>query len=169
MLKEKLPELLSPAGDLEAFYAAVNGGADAVYLGIDEFSARKRAKNFTFEELDEALDIAHKKNIKVFVTINTLIKDEEIPKVIDLINKLIERRVDGFIIQDIGLLNVLLENKQLLKDNGISLQLSTQASVYGPEGKQFFEDLGLDRVVIARETNINDFKNSRKDKGATRL
>lgn len=154
-MKKNLPELLAPAGNMDSFLAAVNGGADAVYLGLKEFSARKRAQNFDFDELQEALNIAHKNNVKVYITLNTLIKENELESVIETLNKLNKTDVDGIIIQDLGLLNILLKS-----DFNKSVQMSTQASIYGNNGAQFFEKLGVDRVVYARETALKEIEKS---------
>lgn len=159
----KNPEILSPAGNFNSFLAAINAGADAVYLGLKEFSARKRAENFSMEELREAIRIAHNLNKKIYITVNTLIKSNEYKDVINLVNHLILEEVDGFIIQDLGLLDYLLTVKKENDLPNLSVQLSTQASLNSEEGINFFNDLGLDRVVIGRETSLEDINDYYKN------
>jgi len=98
----KKPELLAPAGNVESFYAALNAGADAVFMGLQEFNARGRASNFTRPMLRLAIQKAHEKKIKVYVTLNVLIKNQEIGKLIDLLGFLDLVKIDGIIIQDWG-------------------------------------------------------------------
>lgn len=161
--KHHLPEILAPAGNPEALRAAINGGADAVYLGMKTFSARRRAGNFSFEDLEEGLALAHTCGVKVYVVVNTLIKDSELEAVNNLLARLSETDVDGLILQDIGLIWLV---RRFYPE--FSLQLSTQASVYGLEGARFFDALGFDRVVLARETGIEEAA-AMKDQLATEI
>ena len=97
-------ELLAPAGDLESLYAAISNGADAIYLGLDSFSARAYAKNFNKEDLEIAIKYAHLRNVKVYVTMNTLIYEDELEKAYAAIKRAYLANVDGLIIQDLALL-----------------------------------------------------------------
>lgn len=157
MNTKKIPELLAPAGSPEALKAAIAGGADAVYLGMTDFSARRKAGNFTLDELKEALILAHRHQVKIYVTINTLIKDSEFENLNKLLFELSRTQVDGLIVQDIGLIHFMH-----MYYPQFSVQLSTQASVYGLAGVQFFEALRLDRVVLPREMPIEEIKEIRE-------
>lgn len=150
----KKVELLAPAGSKEAFYAAINSGADSVYLGGKSFNARQYSENFSNEELAEIVRYAHNKDAKVYVTVNIILKDEEISEVLDYIFYLYEIDVDALIVQDLGLL--YLVNKYLPDFN---VNISTQASVYdkyGVEFLKFAENIG--RVILARELSINQIR-----------
>lgn len=143
---EKRVELLAPAGSIESFYAAVNSGADSVYLGGKFFNARYNSKNFEKDELTNIIRYAHNKNVKVYVTLNTVIKDTEI---IDLLNYAIflyENDVDAVIVQDLGVLYLL---NKFLPD--LNLNVSTQGVVYDEYGVKFFEHYKVKKVILARE------------------
>lgn len=146
-------ELLSPAGNAECFYAAINNGADAIYIGLDEFSARKNAENFTLDTLDEYLRYARLFGVKVYVAVNTLIKDEELSRYFDVVKRAYLLGVDAFIIQDIAFGNIL---KQNFPD--IELHLSTQAGINNAYGAEFAIENNFKRVVLARETKIDEIK-----------
>ena len=122
-------ELLAPAGGPEQFKAAVNAGADAIYLGGSLFNARIGAGNFTLEEMKEALDYGHLRGVRIYVTLNTLMNDDDIPKALKYASKLYELGVDALIIQDFGLGEAI---RTALPD--FELHLSTQATIYSPEG-----------------------------------
>jgi putative protease len=100
--KIRKPELLAPAGSLEAFFAAMEKGADAVYAGLTEFSARAKAKNFSLPQLEKIVGYAHSQQRKVYVTLNTLVKERELPKLIDVLSALSGIEPDGVILQDMG-------------------------------------------------------------------
>ena len=100
--QHKKPELLSPAGNMECFFAAVENGADAVYLGLKDFSARASADNFSIDDISKAIAYAHKKPIRVYIALNTLIKTNEFEKVVDYLIALDELQPDALIIQDLG-------------------------------------------------------------------
>ncbi len=153
MQNRKKIEILAPAGTKEAFIAAVEAGADAIYLGGQSFNARLRANNFDLLELEQAVDFAHKRHIKVYVTVNTLYNQKEIPKVIEYIISLYKIGVDAVIIQDLGLGYLV---KKIIPS--FELHLSTQGSVYDLNGSQKAYDLGYDRVVTARELNIKELE-----------
>ena len=142
----KKPELLAPAGTMDAIIAAINGGADAVYFGGKAFNARRNAENMTEDETRTAVALCHHRGVKVYVTLNILIKNSEFDALIDTLNFLKDLHVDGLIVQDIGLIYLLRHYYPEFK-----LQTSTQASVYGLEGTLFFQELGFSRVVLPRE------------------
>lgn len=146
-------ELLAPVGSMEALYAAVQNGANAVYLGGKLFNARQYASNFDFEELKEAVEYAHLRNVKVYVTTNILIDNKEMEEVIDYVKFLYEIDVDGIIVQDLGLAKLV---KELIPD--IEVHGSTQMTINNLEGAEFLHDMGFTRVVLARETPINEIR-----------
>ncbi|WP_406655862.1 DUF3656 domain-containing protein [Methanolobus sp. ZRKC2] len=152
------PELLAPAGDMESLIAAVENGADAVYLGIKDFSARAYAGNFTIEGFKEALDYAHLRGVKVYVTLNTLIKDTEVEKATNLMQILDELGTDAIIVQDIGLLSL---SRKLVPD--LPVHASTQMTIHNTEGVRFLQDLGVKRVVLARETTLDEIRDIRQN------
>ena len=128
-MKKKIPELLAPAGGMNQLVAAVENGANAVYLGGPLFNARIQADNFTEEKLEQAVDYAHLRDVKVHVTLNTLLKDEELLPALEYAAKLYEMGVDALIVQDLGLAYLL---RQYLPD--LPLHLSTQGSIYNLSG-----------------------------------
>lgn len=144
-------ELLAPAGNWEAFLAAMNNGADAVYLGGKSYSARQSADNFDLQQLEEAVQHAHLRDKKVYVTVNTLIDNEEFPAVLDYLYELHKRQVDAVIVQDIGL---VASCRRLLPD--LRLHASTQMTVHNAEGVIFCREQGIKRVVLARELSRED-------------
>lgn len=146
-------ELLAPAGSLEALKAAVNSGADAVYLGGTMFNARAYATNFSDEELEEAIRYAHLRNVSIYVTVNTLFYDEEFEAVMAYIDRLYLMNVDALIIQDLGLMNQV---KQLYPD--FEIHASTQASIHQLSGVEALAELGVERVVLARENTIEEIQ-----------
>ena len=146
-------EVLSPAGSIESFFASINGGADAVYLGLDKFSARKNAQNFTANNLPFYVDYAHILGVKVYVALNTLIKDSELEEFFEYAKFCYQTGVDAIIVQDMLLGKRL---KELLPD--LELHLSTQAGVNNLYGAQLAKDFGFSRVVLARETPFEEIK-----------
>ncbi|GIM31313.1 DUF3656 domain-containing U32 family peptidase [Paraclostridium bifermentans] len=146
-------ELLAPVGSFDALKAAVQNGANAVYLGGKEFSARASANNFDREELQEAVKYAHIRNVKVFVTANTLIKQNEIDDFLNYIKYLYDIDVDAVILQDIGMAKLI---KRLLPD--FELHASTQMVAHSLEDTLYLQNLGFDRVVLARELNIDEIE-----------
>ena len=147
----KIPELLAPAGTLESIRAAINGGADAVYFGGKAFNARRNAGNMDETEMTEAVALCRQYGVKVYVTLNILIKDEEFEDIVHYLNFLAGLGIDGLIVQDPGLIFLL---QKYFPD--FRLQTSTQGSVYGLEGTLFFEKLGFMRVVLPREMPISE-------------
>jgi len=146
-------ELLAPAGNIEAGYAALYYGADAVYLGLNKFSARAGAENFTFEELDEFSAYAHTLKRKVFVALNTILSEEEIKELPEIFEALKKAQIDGLIIQDLG---VFYLAKKFLPN--VELHASTQMAVHNLEGARFLQKLGFKRVVLARELTLDEIK-----------
>ena len=139
-------ELLSPAGSMEALRAAVQNGADAVYLGCGSFNARQGAKNFTADTLREAVKYCHIRGVKVHLTLNTLASDRELPKVAELIRTAAQCDVDALIVQDLGIVNLC---RQIAPQ--MPLHASTQMSIHNLEGVRQAAAMGLCRVVLARE------------------
>jgi len=139
-------ELLAPAGNWESFIAAIENGADAVYLGGREFSARQYAANFEIEDIRKAVEYAHVRGKKVYITVNTLIDQTEFDAVLDFVFQLQESGVDALIIQDIGLMSVL---RRVFPD--LRLHASTQMTIHNVLGVRFLKENGFSRVVLARE------------------
>ncbi|MGL5328053.1 MAG: DUF3656 domain-containing U32 family peptidase [Peptostreptococcaceae bacterium] len=146
-------ELLAPVGSFEALKAAVQNGANAVYLGGKDFSARASANNFDRDELKEAVRYAHIRNVQVFVTANTLIKQDEISDFVEYAKFLYDIDVDAIILQDIGVAKLV---KKLLPD--FELHASTQMVAHSLEDVKYLENAGFDRVVLARELNVEEIK-----------
>lgn len=146
-------ELLAPVGSMESLYAAVQNGANAIYLGGKLFNARQYASNFDYDELNEAISYAHLRGVKVYVTANILVDNSEMENVIDYIKFLYEIDVDGIIVQDLGLANLIREFFTDLDVHG-----STQMTINNLPGAEFLYDMGFTRVVLARETPIDEIK-----------
>lgn len=144
-------ELLSPAGNYESFLGAVNAGADAVYLGGEKFGARAYASNFSEEELCRALRYAHLGNRKIYLTLNTLVKESEFSELYHYLHPFYEEGLDGIIVQDLGVFSYLKETFP-----GLPLHVSTQATVTGVSGASFLHDLGAQRIVPARELSLEE-------------
>lgn len=151
-MKNKI-ELLAPVGTIESLYAAVQNGANAVYLGGKLFNARYNATNFDSEELKSAIKYAHLNNVKVYVTVNILIDDKEIEDSLDYIKFLYEIDVDAIIVQDIGLASAVRELFPKLPIHG-----STQMTINNLYGAKHLEELGFTRVVLARETPLEEIQ-----------
>lgn len=149
----KRVELLSPAGDTEALKAAVQNGADAVYLGANNFNARINGKNFNDEELLKAIEYAKLRNVKVHLTLNILIKNSEFNLAIELVKRVYKAGVDAIIVQDLGLARYIINNFPKLE-----VHASTQMTVYNLAGVKKLEELGFSRAVLARELSINEIK-----------
>ncbi len=146
-------ELLAPAGSFEAFKAAVENGADAVYLGGKSFSARASAANFDLEELQKAVRYAHERQVKVYVTANILIADQEFQELLNYLYALHEIGVDAVILQDVGVAELI--NKILPE---MDIHASTQMTINTSWGVHHLESLGFSRVVLARETSADEMK-----------
>ena len=146
-------ELLSPSGDFESFLQALYNGADAIYLAGERFGARAYAKNFSFEELKLALSYAHTKFKRIYVTVNTIVKESEYDDAIKYLHELHDAGVDGVILQDFSLIDYT--NKYL---KPMECHISTQAGIKDYYDVKFFETLGAERCVLARETSIDTIK-----------
>ena len=156
-MKKSKYELLAPAGDMAALRAAVSAGANAVYLGYDEFSARAKAKNFDKEELREAINYAHLRGVKIYVTFNILIADFEIKRAMDRVKMLYDIGVDALILQDLG---IAWEIRKNFPD--FEVHASTQMAVNNFYGAKFLKDMGFTRVVLARETPLFELEKIRE-------
>lgn len=152
-MDERKIELLAPAGNIDSFKAAVNAGADAIYMGLGKHNARVMAKNFTLEDYIECLDYAHIRGVKVYLTLNTLVEDSEIQDAIDMLISLYEHGLDAVILQDIGM--AMMIHKVLPE---LHMHASTQMSAYSLEQVKFLESLGFKRVVLARELTLEEIK-----------
>ena len=150
------PEILAPAGSMEALHAAVNAGADAVYLGGSLFSARAFASNFDTTELLKAIDYCHIHNIKLYMAVNTLLKNTEISGLYDYILPFYREGVDGIIVQDMGVAGVL---GRCFPD--LPLHGSTQLSVSSEYGATLLKDMGFTRFVPSRELSLREIKDIR--------
>jgi len=145
------PELLAPAGSLESFFAAIEKGADAVYAGLQEFSARARAKNFTLSQMERMLAYAHGQNRRIYVTLNTLVKEKELPQLVDTLAALAGMRVDGVILQDLAVARMIRNHFP-----SIPLHASTQMTIHNTPGVKMLEELGFQRAVLARELAVDE-------------
>lgn len=151
-------ELLAPAGSEEAFVAAVQNGADAIYIGGNQFGARAYAKNFDRETMISLFDYAHLRGVKVYVTVNTIVLEDEFEQVKEYLTFLYENQCDGVIVQDLGVISFLRNTYPDFKIIG-----STQMNIHNLQGAMFLKSLGIDRVVMARETSIDDIKKIKKE------
>ena len=149
----KKPELLVPVGNNETFYAALEGGADAIYLGLKRFNARERAKNFSFAQIPVIIDEAHKKNCKVFITLNTVIKNNELDELVDTLHFLEQIKPDAVIIQDWGVYYLI---KKFFPE--INIHASTQMANHNSLGTKFSLQKEFDRVILARELTLQELE-----------
>ncbi|ABK97705.1 peptidase U32 [Pelobacter propionicus DSM 2379] len=145
------PELLAPAGSLESFFAAMEKGADAVYAGLRDFSARARAKNFSLSQMERMLAYAHAHGRRIYVTLNTLVKEQELPQLVDTLAALAGMRVDGLIVQDLAVARLVRRHFPT-----IPLHASTQMTVHNTPGARVLQELGFQRAVLARELAIDE-------------
>lgn len=149
----KIPELLAPAGSYETLIAVCNAGADAVYAGGTKYGARAYADNFTEEELLEAISYVHLHGKKLYLTLNTLIKDSELDELYDYLLPLYVKGLDGIIVQDLGVIDYL---KRQFPE--LPIHVSTQAAVMGEDSLEFFKKTGAVRAVLARELSLKEIK-----------
>ena len=152
-MRNKDFELLAPAGSLEILKGVIESGADAVYVGGSMFGARAYANNFTEEELLEAIDFAHLRGVKVYLTVNTLIKNSEFSKLYDYLLVYYKRGLDAVIVQDIGVVKAIHEYFPSME-----IHTSTQMTVTGADGVRFLSQFGVTRVVMAREISLAEMK-----------
>lgn len=148
------PELLIPAGGIPQLIAAVENGADAVYLGGNAFNARINADNFDIESMEKAVDFCHLRGVKVYVTLNTLMRDNQLEPALNYAKNLYKIGVDALIIQDLGLGQLIRETMP-----DFEMHLSTQGTIFGVGGANTAKSLGYSRVVLAREMSLEEIKN----------
>jgi len=159
-MRNKDFELLAPAGNLEILKGVIESGADAVYVGGSMFGARAYANNFTEEELLEAIDFAHLRGVKVYLTVNTLIKNSEFSKLYDYLLPYYKRGLDAVIVQDIGVVKAIHEYFPSME-----IHTSTQMTVTGADGVRFLSQFGVTRVVMAREVSLAEMKRIHEETG----
>ena len=159
-MRNKDFELLAPAGSLEILKGVIESGADAVYVGGSMFGARAYANNFTEEELLEAIDFAHLRGVKVYLTVNTLIKNSEFSKLYDYLLPYYKRGLDAVIVQDIGVVKAIHEYFPSME-----IHTSTQMTVTGTDGVRFLSQFGVTRVVMAREVSLAEMKRIHEETG----
>lgn len=148
-----IPELLSPAGSLDAVRAAVANGADAVYLGAEKFNARDEGAQLTLDELDAACALAHSRGVRIYLTLNTLVKPAELQEALEFLGEAIDRGIDAAIVQDVGLVSLIHRVYP-----GFEIHGSTQMTVHDESGARLMRELGIARVVLARENTIEDIR-----------
>ena len=153
-------ELLAPAGNYESFLGAIHAGADAVYLGGEKFGARAYADNFTTEEICRAILYAHIFDRKVYLTVNTLVKEEELEELIPYLTPFYEAGLDGVIVQDLGAFHVI---KDAFPD--LPLHVSTQMTITGAHGAAMLKEMGAVRIVPARELSLDEIVHMKKETG----
>ena len=151
-------ELLAPAGNMDCLKAAVMAGCDAVYLGGNHFGARAFSKNFTDTEIVEAINYCHLYGVRVYVTVNTLIYDDEVEEFLKYIEFIHKNNVDAIIIQDLGMFDLVRKTFPKLE-----IHASTQMHIHNLEGAKLMEELGMQRVVLARETSIKQIEEIKKN------
>ena len=159
-MRNKDFELLAPAGNLEILKGVIESGDDAVYVGGSMFGARAYANNFTEEELLEAIDFAHLRGVKVYLTVNTLIKNSEFSKLYDYLLVYYKRGLDAVIVQDIGVVKAIHEYFPSME-----IHTSTQMTVTGADGVRFLSQFGVTRVVMAREVSLAEMKRIHEETG----
>jgi len=155
-MSHPIPELLAPAGSLDAVRAAVANGADAVYLGAGRFNARDDGAQLTLDELDEACRIAHRASARVYLTLNTLLKPVELAEALALLSDAVDRGIDAVIVQDVGAISLIRRLFPELEVHG-----STQLTVHDASGAAWLSALGVQRVVLARENTLGDIEQIR--------
>src|SRR5437868_9528689 len=148
-----LPELLAPAGDWECAKAAVENGADAIYFGLNKFNARMRAQNFTEADLPALMDFLHRRGVKGYVTLNTLIFENELAEAEHYIHSMIQAGVDAVIVQDVGICRLI---REISPD--FPIHASTQMTITSAGGVEFARKLGCNLVVLARECSLKEIE-----------
>ncbi len=152
-VRHPIPELLAPAGSLDAVRAAVANGADAVYCGASKFNARDDGAQLTLDDLEQACLIAHERGVRIYLTLNILIKPHELADALGFLGECIARGVDAAIVQDIGLIRLIQRIYP-----GFEIHGSTQLTVHDSAGARVMERLGISRVVLARENTLDDIR-----------
>lgn len=151
----KKPELMSPAGDWPALRAAIDSGADAVYFGVKELNMRAGAKNFSLDDLKEVVKLCHENKVKVYITLNTIVYENELSGIRKILKECKKQKVDAVIAWD---LSVIKECKKMK----IPFIISTQASISNSESAKYFKKIGAKRITLARECSLDDIKNIKK-------
>ncbi|WP_394242420.1 peptidase U32 family protein [Vibrio astriarenae] len=151
MYDKKQFELLAPGGDLESIKAAIAAGADAIYCGLDRFNARNRAANITLDVLDSVLELAHQHDCKIFLTLNIVVLESEIPAIARLLQQLLDTKIDGVIVQDLGLAYILKHHFPAL-----DMHVSTQMNTHNEGQIALLGKLGASRVNLSRELNLDE-------------
>ena len=154
----RIPELLAPVGSMDHLKVAINAGASAVYLSGKNYGARKYAENFTLNEIEEAINIAHMHNVRVYVTVNTLIKESELENVMNYLSKLYAMGADAVLVQDLGLVELIRKHLPDLK-----IHASTQMTCENQLKLNYLESKGIKRVVLPREMRAEEIKNLKTD------
>ena len=152
-----MTELLAPAGNMEALKAAISNGCDAVYLGMQKFGARAYSSNFDEDSLKEAVEYAHLREVKIYVTMNTIVFEDELEDMTNQLRQLNEIGVDGVIVQDLAVFDYIVENFV-----DMEAHCSTQMGLDDLEGTLLFKEMGADRVVLSREVEIDKVKEIKK-------
>jgi len=146
-------ELLAPGGNIDSIKAAIAAGADAVYCGLNQYNARNRAENINFGDLVKVINLAHRNNCKIYLTLNIIILESEFPALISLLNKLVNTRIDGVIIQDLGLFYILSKYfKNLI------VHASTQLTTHNEGQINFLSRINASRVNLSRELSIDEIR-----------
>src|SRR3982751_290202 len=153
MTRLAIPELLAPAGSLDAVRAALANGADAVYLGAERFNARDEGAQLTLDEVEEACRLAHERGRRIYLTLNILTKSAELADSLMFLGEAIDRGVDAAIVQDVGLVRLIQRVYP-----GFEIHGSTQMTVHDDTGARVMAELGIDRVVLARENTLDDIR-----------
>lgn len=149
----KAPEIVAPAGNLGSFYAAISAGADAIYLGVKEFNARRRADNFEISEIPDLVKEAHLRNCKVYATLNILLKNDELIAAFKVAENLLEAGCDAFVVQDLGFARMLLKSFP-----GVKIHASTQINAHNLQTIRVLKKIGFERVVLSRELNLDEIE-----------
>ncbi|MDD5729177.1 MAG: U32 family peptidase, partial [Victivallales bacterium] len=149
----KIPELLAPAGNLLAGISAFDAGADAVYAGLSKFNARERSENFTFSALSRLLAYARKYSRKVYLTLNTLVKEHELAEVVELLSEVKRIRPDALIVQDIGVLRIIREYFPEM-----AIHASTQMGIHNSAGMRIAAEMGVKRVILERQVTLDEIR-----------
>jgi len=156
-MPRRVPELLAPAGSLDAVRAALGNGADAIYLGVDKFNARDEGAQLTLDDLEQSCRLAHAHGARIYLTFNILFKPAELHDALHHLGRCIDRGIDAAIVQDLGAVRLI---KQVYP--GLEIHGSTQMTVHDERGARVLRDLGCDRVVLARENTLDDIRTIRR-------
>src|SRR5918997_2421437 len=153
MTRKPIPELLAPAGSLDAVRAAVANGADAIYLGAERFNARDDGAQLTLDELEQACALAHSRGRRIYLTLNVLVKPAELVDALEFLGECVDRGIDACIVQDVGLVRLIQKVYPELEIHG-----STQMTVHDASGALVMKEIGIERVVLARENTLDDIR-----------